>query len=115
MADTYAFAGPPERPCPMASALAQISGKWKPRLLHRLMGGEAQFLQLLRDFPGMNRKVLAEQLGALVRDGLVERREQGDARGSVCYRLSVDGQRLGPVLAGLYEWSLGRDMRFAVV
>jgi DNA-binding HxlR family transcriptional regulator len=96
--------------CPMARALAQISGKWKPRLLHRLMLGEAGFLELLRDFPVMNRKVLAEQLRALVRDGLVEREPQDDARASVRYRLSADGNRLAPALEALFLWSTRRGI-----
>lgn len=94
--------------CPMAHALSQISGKWKPRLLHRLMLGEAGFLELLRDFPVMNRKVLAEQLRALVRDGLVERDPQDDARASVRYRLSPDGKRLAPALQALFHWATTR-------
>jgi DNA-binding HxlR family transcriptional regulator len=90
--------------CPMAVTLTLITGKWKPALLHRLLAGPCQFLEMSRCFPQTSRKVLTEQLRELERDGLITRSPQRDARRTVVYALSSSGRALTPALQALYDW-----------
>ena len=93
--------------CPMALTLGLITGKWKPALLHRLITGPCQFLEMSRCFPQTSRKVLTEQLREMERDGLITRTPQQDARRTVVYALTPAAQALGPALQALYDW--GRE------
>lgn len=101
-------AWPTEDPyaCPMAGALRQVSGKWKPMLLHMLAFGPQRFGELRKGLPTVRHKVLTEQLRALESDGLVVRIDHHQVPPHVEYRLSEAGKALGPILEQLYHWGV---------
>lgn len=54
--------------CPVELTLDVIGGRWKPLILWELRTGTRGFNALEGALPGVTHKVLAEQLGQLVRD-----------------------------------------------
>lgn len=91
-------------PCPLRTALAAIGGRWKPLVLNHLLQRPYNFGELSRELDGVSNKTLATQLRELVRDGLVSRVVCDDARRSVRYAATADGEQLRPVIRALIEW-----------
>ena len=61
------WADPITGACPVAEILRTLGGKHGPRILHCLTEGELHFLELTRAIDGISRKVLTDQLTALMR------------------------------------------------
>ena len=90
--------------CAVELAVDAIGGKWKPVILAHLKEGVHRYGELRRRMPGVSEKMLTQQLRELAADGLV-RRESLDGRvPHVEYRLTAEGEALGPALAALYAW-----------
>jgi DNA-binding HxlR family transcriptional regulator len=82
----------------------RISEKWTLRILARLVMSPMHFLALQRNVAGISRKMLAETLRHLERDGLVTRRPDPGGP-AVEYSLSGLGQSLCGPLEALRQWS----------
>ncbi|AGA57211.1 MAG: transcriptional regulator [Thermobacillus sp.] len=87
--------------CPVEEALHMISGKWKPRIIHELLGQTRRFSELQRLIPGMSRHVLTTQLRELEADNIVERTVYPTVPPKVEYSLTDFGRSLEPVLEQL--------------
>ena len=59
--------------CASEVAWELVSGKWKILILSHLADRTFRFSELLRLMPGVNHKMLTEQLRELERDGLISR------------------------------------------
>jgi DNA-binding HxlR family transcriptional regulator len=90
--------------CPVSTALAVISGKWKPLILRELKNGSLRFGQLQRRIPEPSQKVLTSQLRELEADGLVQRSVFQENTLRTQYALTEYGGSLRPVLAELARW-----------
>ena len=90
--------------CPFTAAWRVIGGKWKGVLWWRLSLGIGRFLQLQRSVPQISKKVLAQELRELERDGIVARRDIDGAVPTVEYSLTPHGQSLAPVIGALCAW-----------
>lgn len=90
--------------CPLTAAVAAIGGKWKLIIVYYLSEAPQHFAALRRLMPAISQKVLTEQLGELVSDGIVERRQTGAPPSPVIYSLSAYGRSLGPLLDSLLGW-----------
>ena len=95
----------------MYTAIAVISGRWKPMILQRLARGPHGFGELQRAMPRVTAKVLREQLRQLEADGLVTRRALQPARLGVRYRLTPYATTLNPVFTALRRWGVGHLQR----
>lgn len=83
-----------------------LGGRWKLPILFRLFAAPSlRSSQLLRDMPGLSQKVLTDQLRALEKDGLVERRDFNEQPPRVEYAVTRAGQDLMPVLLAVREFS----------
>ncbi len=91
-------------PCPLRTALRAIGGRWKPLVLNYLLRRPYGFGELARELGAVSNKTLATQLRELVRDGLVSRVVCDDARRSVRYAPTQDGESLRPVIRALVDW-----------
>jgi DNA-binding HxlR family transcriptional regulator len=103
--------------CPFTAAWRVIGGKWKGVLWWRLSLGIGRFLQLQRSVPHISRKMLAQQLRELERDGIVQRREVTGRVPTVEYSLTQYGRSLEPVIAAICSWGqahLGRTAASAL-
>jgi DNA-binding HxlR family transcriptional regulator len=108
----------PDR-CPWTAAWRVIGGKWKGILWWRLSNGVGRFGELRRAVPQITKKMLAQQLRELVRDGIVRREAsggRGDSPGSpawtmprVEYSLTEYGRSLKPVIDAICRWG-GRHL-----
>ena len=87
--------------CPLARALEIVGERWTMLILRDLFMGVHRFGELVAhmDIP---RAVLAARVGALVEQGLVERRPYAAGRDE--FHLTARGRELWPVLHGLMEW-----------
>lgn len=92
--------------CPLSEALRLLGGKHTTMVLHCLVGGDLHFLELCRALPHVSRKVLTDELKALIEAQIVLRTEEGDALGRVRYGLSQRGRDLGDILGRLYDWAV---------
>jgi DNA-binding HxlR family transcriptional regulator len=85
------------RQCPVEEdqsvqlAIALIQGKWKIGILSNLQRGPVRLSQLRRMFPQASKKMLAQQLREMERDGLIIRRDLSGRLRHVEYALSDSG------------------------
>jgi DNA-binding HxlR family transcriptional regulator len=100
--------------CPVEVALSVIGGKWKPLILwHLSEGGVRRFLELRRTIPGITRKMLAQHLRELERDGIVARKIFNEMPLRVEYSLTKYGQTLRPSMRALCDWGSRHEARMA--
>lgn len=92
---------------PSTLVLVLIGEKWTTIVLYGLSLREVgHFNELLRDIPGISKKMLVKTLRQLERDGLVERTVYPVVPPKVEYRLTKDGHRLRVPIAQLCQWGL---------
>jgi DNA-binding HxlR family transcriptional regulator len=93
--------------CPVETSMEVLGGKWKPRILWKLMrDGTLRYAQIKRDLGGITPKMLTQQLRELERDGLVVRKVYPEVPPRVEYSLSDFGNTLHPVLHTLAAWGV---------
>ncbi|MFC5185816.1 winged helix-turn-helix transcriptional regulator [Actinomadura harenae] len=92
--------------CPTSRLMAVLGNKWTTMLLNRLAGnGTMRHAELARSAPGISAKMLTQSLRALERDGLVTRHVTPTVPVQVDYTLTVLGESLMPVVAGVQNWA----------
>ncbi len=87
--------------CPIDGALRVVDGRWKGTILWRLSAGPLRPSQLQQAIPELTQRMLLRHLQELVRDGVLDRQEQGRA---VQYAISAYGATLLPVMQQLCDW-----------
>ena len=92
--------------CPAEVTLEFLAGKWRPMIIHRLIGGPLRFNELQRRLGGVTHRTLAKSLKEMEADGLVLRTNYGEVPPRVDYALTPRGQSLQPVLAAMEKWAL---------
>lgn len=91
--------------CPGHQVLALLGGRWTTLVVEALADGPVRHGALERRLAGITRKVLAETLRRLRRDGLVERRSVLAAPVSVDYRLTALGRRFLALQREVLVWA----------
>jgi DNA-binding HxlR family transcriptional regulator len=87
-------------------AVALIQGKWKIRILYSLQRRPARLSQLRRMFPVASKKMLAQSLREMERDGLIIRTDLSGRIRHVEYSLSDSGGfAVLELMNTLTEWS----------
>ena len=93
--------------CSAQMAVNLIQGKWKTRILARLQQGPARLGELCRLLPQASKKVLAQQLREMERDGLVVRKDLSGRVLHVEYSLSETGGHAALYLISMLQnWSI---------
>jgi DNA-binding HxlR family transcriptional regulator len=90
--------------CPFTATWNVIGGKWKGILWWRLSNGLGRFGELQRAIPQITKKMLAQQLRELERDGVVRREVFAEVPPRVEYSLTEHGRSLGPVIQSICAW-----------
>lgn len=90
--------------CPWTATWNVIGGKWKGVLWWRLSSELGRFGELQRAIPQITKKMLAEQLRELERDGVVQRRVHDEVPPRVEYSLTEYGRTLAPVVEAICVW-----------
>lgn len=91
---------------PFECALGVLCGKWKGMILFSLLGGAQRYGELRRVLLGISERTLAKQLCELCALGLVTREVDAACQLVVNYRLSAQGEALGPALRAMEAWGL---------
>ncbi|WIX78394.1 helix-turn-helix domain-containing protein [Amycolatopsis carbonis] len=87
--------------CPVELTVDVVGGRWKPVILAHLKEGVHRYGELRRRMPAISEKMLTQQLRELTTDGLVHRQALDGRVPHVEYRLTPDGEALGPALTAL--------------
>ncbi len=90
--------------CPFTATWDVIGGKWKAIIWWRLSNGLGRFGELRRAIPQVTRKMLAQQLKELERDGIVRREVFPEVPPRVEYSLTDYGHGLGPLIDAICHW-----------
>lgn len=92
--------------CPVSDFTSMLGGKWKLVIIGRLRNKEAlRFGFLAASIDNISRKVLADQLKELAKDGLVERMQYNEIPPRVEYSLTEKGKSLCGVFKSIEEWA----------
>ena len=84
--------------------LSIICGKWKFRILYRLLSGPKRFNELQRMLKNIAPRTLTNQLRELEDYQIVDRKEHPQIPPKVEYSLSEVGKTLIPILNELGNW-----------
>lgn len=90
-------------PCSMARTLAVIGDRWTLMILRDCFLGVRRFDQFQARL-GISRTIVADRLGLLVENGVLDRVAYQDRPPRHDYRLTVKGLELHPVVLGLVHW-----------
>lgn len=88
----------------MERTLNIISGKWKLALLCELNRRTSRLADFERKNPEASKRALAQQLGELVKDGIVQKKDFEVYPKKVEYSLTTLGMELMPVIQTLGEF-----------
>lgn len=112
---------PSERPipvlqgfCPMPDIAPLIGGKWKLIILQILIfQGMKRFNELRRQIDGITQTMLTNQLRALERDGLVERKVYAEVPPRVEYTATPRALTLEKTFLAMHDWWIQDEKRIA--
>ncbi|WP_448138151.1 winged helix-turn-helix transcriptional regulator [Sphingobacterium siyangense] len=90
--------------CPLEFAVNAISGKWKIPIVWRINEGEKRPSEMLRGIATVDRRVLNQQLGEMVNDGILTKQSFHELPPRVEYSLTPLGKSLVEVLWKLNAW-----------
>jgi DNA-binding HxlR family transcriptional regulator len=90
--------------CDLTYAVNIIGGRWKLQILSNLEKGKGRFSNLKKKNSYMTDRILALQLRALEKDGLVVRTVYAEVPPRVEYELTDMGKALLPILNQLSTW-----------
>ncbi len=91
--------------CPMTYTFTLLGTRWRPIIMWKINEGAETFSALQREIPLISKKMLYEDLAALVRRALVDKGPAESHSGN--YRLTPLGESLLPVLEAAWAW--GQD------
>jgi DNA-binding HxlR family transcriptional regulator len=92
--------------CPARRTLELLGDKWTPLVVYVLSDGAHRYNELLRRCEGISRKMLAQTLRRLQRDGLVQRTVYPVVPPHTEYNLTDLGESLMTPLASLCAWGV---------
>lgn len=99
--------------CPVHFALEVFGDPWTLLIIRDLMfKGRTSYSDFLRAEEGIATNVLADRLGRLVTDGLVDQSGADDGHRSR-YRLTSKGLDLLPIMLEIIDWSAKYDPKTA--
>ncbi len=92
--------------CTVEAWLNFLGHRWSALILFHLSLGPKRFGEIAAALPTVTAKVLSERLATLELRGIVER---GGKSRDADYRLTVQGDRLMPILHALEVWARAAD------
>ena len=89
--------------CPIYRSLDLFGDRWGLLVVREILRGVNRFNELERSLPGISRSTLAQRLRHLEREGIVQRRTNGDGR-STEYGTTEAGRDLISVINAVGDW-----------
>jgi len=99
--------------CPVRDVLDRLGDKWSVLIFVTLAHGPMRFNALARAVPDISRRMLAETLRHLERDGLIWREVTPTTPPAVSYGLTALGTTLMPPITALINWAEENQSRIA--
>ena len=84
-----------------------IGNKWKLLIMRNLLVGPNRFGELRKTIPGINQKVLTDNLCSMEQDGIIIRTVYAEALPRVEYKRSELGDSMRPIISAMETWELG--------
>lgn len=91
-------------PCPVATTVNLIGGKWKLMILRNLLVRPWRFNELLKSLDGCSQRMLTASLRSMEADGIVIRTVFPTVPPRVEYALSECGESMRPILKAMEKW-----------
>ena len=92
--------------CPVACTLDIIGDRWTMLIVRDLLLGRSHFKEFMSSPERIASNILANRLGRLLDNGLVERFPSTAVLGKEAYRLTAKGRSLRPIVSTLVKWGL---------
>lgn len=90
--------------CPVDLTLSVIGGRWKALVFWNLRDGTKRFGEMKKILVGINDKMLSQVLRELEASGVVSRKVYEVIPPKVEYSLSIEGQKLLPIMEQMAKW-----------
>jgi DNA-binding HxlR family transcriptional regulator len=90
--------------CDLTYAVNKIGGRWKILIISKLESKVHRFSELKKELPFITERMLALQLRALEKDGLVKRTVYAEIPPRVEYELTEMALEFGPIFKQLSIW-----------
>lgn len=94
-----------DEPCPIERGMRIVGGKWTASILWHLKDEPVRFNDLARMIGGASKKMIAERLRRLERQGLITREVLDTSPVSVQYAITPFGRTGLDCLDALREWA----------
>lgn len=92
--------------CPVSATIQIIGGKWKVVILYLISYKISRFTDIHRLIEGISKKMLAEQLRDLERDGIILRTVFAEVPPRVEYSMTEKGLTLRPIIFAMRDWGM---------
>ena len=87
--------------CSIEKTLNVISGKWKPAILTELLKTNIRLTDIQRELPEASKRALTQQLGEMIEDGLIEKKDFNEFPKKTEYIITPLGIQLSSVFKEL--------------
>lgn len=87
--------------CSIEKTLNVISGKWKPAILSELLKTNIRLRDIQRELPEASKRALTQQLGEMIEDGLIEKKDFNEFPKKTEYIITPLGIQLSSVFKEL--------------
>ncbi|WP_458700646.1 winged helix-turn-helix transcriptional regulator [Sulfurospirillum sp. 1307] len=92
--------------CSVAVTLDIFNDRWKLSIIWYLLSGEKRFKDLHELISEITQKTLSIKLKELEEKKIIHREVYAEVPPKVVYSLTPIGQKLRPVLEGMYDWGI---------
>jgi DNA-binding HxlR family transcriptional regulator len=97
--------------CPVASTINIIGGKWKVIILYVISYHIKRFGEIHQMIEGISKKILADQLRELEKDGIIHREVFAEVPPRVEYSMTEKGLTLRPIIFSMRDWGLKHTLK----
>ncbi|MCA0931359.1 helix-turn-helix transcriptional regulator [Lutimonas saemankumensis] len=95
---------PLKNDCSIEKTLNVISGKWKPAILSELLRNNLRLRDIERGLPEASKRALTQQLGEMIEDGLIKKRDYNEYPKKTEYSITELGIQLSSVFEELSKF-----------
>ena len=95
---------PLKNDCSIEKTLNVISGKWKPAILSELLRTNLRLRDIEKGLPEASKRALTQQLGEMIKDGLVEKKDYNEFPKKTEYSITDLGVQLSSVFEALSKF-----------
>lgn len=95
---------PLKNDCSIEKTLNVISGKWKPAILNELLKTNLRLKDIQKGLPEASKRALTQQLGEMMGDGLIEKKDFNQFPKKTEYSITALGAQLSTVFKELSKF-----------